>query len=75
MTFPTKDHCVALLIRLLRGCLGNLVARALVHSAGPGGSRMLFPLWFEHPDAAQTQRRSPSPHPEDVVQGAELAGV
>src|SRR5208282_4361562 len=27
------------------------------------------------PDAAQTQRRSPSPHPEDVVQGTELAGL
>ncbi len=38
-------------------------------------SRMLFFLWFELPDAAQAQRRSPSPHPEDVVQGAELAGV
>ena len=29
----------------------------------------------EQPDAAQTQRRSPSPHPEDGVQGAELAGL
>jgi len=38
-------------------------------------SRMLFLLWFEHPDAMQAQRRSPSPHPEDVVQGAELAGL
>src|SRR5271157_5956758 len=36
---------------------------------------MLFLLWFERPDAAQTQRRSPSPHPEDVVQGTELAGL
>src|SRR5271165_3398689 len=36
---------------------------------------MLFLLWFERPDAAQTQHRSPSPHPEDVVQGAELAGL
>src|SRR5882757_9502559 len=27
------------------------------------------------PDATQTQRRPPSPHPEDVVQGAELAGL
>jgi hypothetical protein len=26
-------------------------------------------------DAAQTQRRSPSPHPENGVQGAELAGI
>jgi hypothetical protein len=39
---------------------------ALVHSAGPGGSRMHFFLWFEHPDATQAQRRSPSPHPEDT---------
>jgi len=38
-------------------------------------SRMLFLLWFEHPDATQAQRGSPSPHPEDVVQGAELAGL
>ncbi len=27
------------------------------------------------PDATQEQRRSPPPHPEDVVQGAELAGI
>ena len=50
-------------------------------SAGVGAlgrsrdSRMLFLLWFEHPDAIQAQRGSPSPHPEDVVQGAELAGL
>ena len=37
--------------------------------------KLLVPLWFERPDAAQTQRRSPTPHPEDVVQGAELAGL
>jgi hypothetical protein len=37
--------------------------------------RMLVPLWFERPDAAQTQRRSSSPHSEDVVQGAELASL
>jgi hypothetical protein len=29
----------------------------------------------DDPDAAQTQRRPPSPHPQDVVQGAELAGL
>src|SRR3954468_2321709 len=29
----------------------------------------------DDPDAAQTQRRSPPPHPEDDVQGAELAGL
>jgi len=49
--------------------------RALVHFDDLRGGRMLFLLWFEHPDATQAQRRSPSPHPEDVVQGAELAGV
>src|SRR5271157_3519440 len=27
------------------------------------------------PDAAQTQRRSPSPHPQDGVQGSELARI
>ena len=27
------------------------------------------------PDAAQTQRRSPPPHPQDGVQGSELAGI
>jgi len=31
--------------------------------------------FFWAPDAAQAQRRSPAPHPEDVVQGAELAGI
>jgi len=31
--------------------------------------------FFWAPDAAQAQRRSPPPHPEDVVQGAELAGI
>jgi len=48
---------------------------ALVHFDDLRGGRMLFLLWFEHPDAAQAQRRSPSPHPEDVVQGAELADL
>jgi Transposase DDE domain len=38
------------------------------------GSRMRIPPPGP-PDAAQTQRRSPSPHTEDVVQGAELAGI
>ena len=35
-------------------------------------SHFLYP---GRPNAAQAQRRSPSPHPEDVVQSAELAGV
>jgi hypothetical protein len=35
-------------------------------------SRFLCP---DRPDAAQAQRRSPSPHPEDVAQGAQLAGL
>ncbi len=48
---------------------------ALVHFDDLRGGRMLFLLWFEHPDATQAQRRTPSPHPEDVVQGAELAGL
>ena len=59
--------------------LGNgsrvVTSMALVHFGNLRGGRMLFLLWFEHPDATQAQRRSPSPHPEDVVQGAELAGV
>src|SRR3954468_9079338 len=29
----------------------------------------------DHPDAAQTQCRPPSPHPEDGVQGADLGGL
>src|SRR4051794_19283516 len=48
---------------------------ALVHLSGPvmvGCSLLSGP---DDPDAAQTQRRSPSPHPEDGVQGAELAGL
>ena len=49
---------------------------ALVHFDGLNDGRMLFPLFgSDRTDAAQAQRRSPSPHPEDVVQGAELAGV
>jgi len=51
------------------------LAAALVHFDDLRGGRMLFLLWFEHPDVPQAQRRSPSPHPEDVVQGAELAGL
>jgi len=50
--------------------------KALVHFdnlKGVVGCRSLS--GSDRPDAAQTQRRSPSPHPEDVVQGAELAGV
>src|SRR4051794_24497257 len=27
------------------------------------------------PDAAQTHRRSPPPHPQDGIQGAKLAGI
>jgi len=49
---------------------------ALVHFDGVNDGRMLFPFFGPNrTDAAQTQRRPPSPHPEDVVQGAELAGV
>src|SRR3984957_4983390 len=29
----------------------------------------------DYPDATQTQRRPSSPHSEDVIQGAELAGI
>jgi hypothetical protein len=46
----------------LRGSVGD--GRMASHFLCPGRA-----------DAAQEQRRSPSSHPEDVVQGAELAGV
>jgi hypothetical protein len=52
-----------------------------VHGIGalhwPGGDgRMAFHfLGPGHLDAAQAQRRSPSPHSKDVIQGAELAGL
>jgi hypothetical protein len=45
---------------------------ALQRSGGDG--RMFIPS-PRPPNAAQTQRRPPSPHSEDGVQGAELAGL
>ena len=52
------------------------IDRALVHFDGLNSGKMLFLLFGpDRTDAAQAQRRSPSSHPEDVVQGAELAGV
>ncbi len=49
---------------------------ALVHFDGVNDGRRLFPFFGpDRTDAAQAQRRPPSPHPEDVVQGAELAGL
>jgi len=45
----------------------------LVHFDGLNDGRMLFPFFGpDRTDAAQAQRRPPSPHPEDVVQSAEL---
>ena len=45
--------------------------QALVHSEGPVEMIGCPPIPLPGPpDAAQTQRRSPSPHPEDVVQSA-----
>ena len=41
---------------------------ALVHMAGPGVIGWPPHSGSDYPDAAQTQRRPPSPHPEDVVQ-------
>ena len=72
----TPDHA-----RTVVGCAAILLEHREVTMRGRWctrrvwDSRMLFFLWFELPDAAQAQRRSPSPHPEDVVQGAELAGI
>jgi hypothetical protein len=66
--------------RWQEGDKGNRVRSwmALVHFEGLELEGMVGcpPIFFfGPPDAAQTQRRPPSPHPEDVVQGAELAGV
>jgi hypothetical protein len=44
-----------------------------VHSTGPGMVGCSPLSGSDYPDATQTQRRPPPPHPEDVVQGAELA--
>src|SRR3954471_20434850 len=49
--------------------------RPLQHLAGPGMVGCSLLSGPDDPDAAQTQRRSPSPHPEDGVQGAELGGL
>ena len=43
--------------------------------AGPGVIGQPPLSGSDYPDATQTQRRPPSPHSEDVVQGAELAGL
>src|SRR3954447_11537316 len=48
---------------------------ALVHLPGSGMVGCSLLSGFDDPDAAQTQRRPPSPHPEDGVQGAELASL
>ena len=49
---------------------------ALVHFDGVNDGRMLFPLFGpDRTDAAQAQRRPPSPHSEAGVQGTELVGV
>ena len=54
----------------------DAIDRALVHFDGLNDGRMLFPLFGpDRTDVAQTQRRPLSPHPEDDLQGAELAGV
>ena len=50
------------------------VRGALVHSL-QGKVECRSHPWSCPPDAAQTQRRSPPPHPENGVQGAELAGI
>jgi hypothetical protein len=43
---------------------------ALVHFDGLKDGRMLFPLFGpDRTDAAQAQRRSPSPHPDEMAQG------
>jgi hypothetical protein len=43
--------------------------RALVHFHCPKDNDRLPPRFPWAPDAAQTQRRPPSPHPQDGVQG------
>jgi hypothetical protein len=53
--------------------IGN--AEALVHMAGRGVIGCSSLSGSAYPDAAQTQRRSPPPHPQDGAQGAELAGL
>jgi len=59
--------------RLLQGFATLLGVGALWRAKGMVGCPSTSFFWA--PDAAQAQRRSPPPHPEDVVQGAELAGI
>ncbi len=55
--------------------VGDLIMQALVHSTGPGMVGCSPLSGSDYPDATQTPRRPPPPYPEDVVQGAELAGL
>ena len=56
------------------GCEDLQLYPALVHSLQVKVECRSHP-WLCPPDAAQTQRRSPPSHPENGVQGAELAGI
>jgi hypothetical protein len=63
------------LAALTQDASGLSFVAALVHSTGPGMVGCSPFSGSDYPDAIQTQRRPPPPHPEDVVQGAELAGL